>query len=751
MYGFNLLHLLPAAMLLNPPLPNVGAVAVSILKAWQPALGLDQRNSFGVRGVLPDPLLDRVDVRINQYYQGVPVYGGEAIMHMQGEQVGAFTDQLQRKLELDTKPLLTPSEALGRALADLAPRGPFVIPPSSELVVTRLRSQAGSAAQQDALAYHIHAELENGSAETAHTDYLIEAHAGAILKKWSTLQSGSADGTGHSQFSGEVRIKTNATGSGFELRDLTRGDSGNTVLDLAHGTGDVSGNIYTNQANRWGDGRNYDGGETTSSNGETAAVDAAYGSQWTWDYYKKVHGRNGIDGNGTATSMRVHYADAYDNAFWSDSCFCMTFGDGSRFKSLEAIDVMGHEMSHGVCASTASLQYSGESGGLNEANSDINGTMVEFYARGGSGSTIGEKGGNWTMGEQLETPSFPKPLRFMYKPSLDGQSPDAWYPGIEDLDVHHSSGPMNRCFFFLSQGASPKASSDFYSKYLPAGMTGVGNDKAARIWYRAMVSYMTSTANYAEARKSCIQSVHDLYGAGSREEQAVWNAFHGINVGKAWAGTIPTPPPGPAPTPTPKPIPAPTPTPTPAPTPTPTPAPAPTPTPAPAPTPTPAPKPAPAPPPAPGVENILNGDFENGAEPWSGNTEKIGAWPQQPPFAGLRDAWLLGSGKPADETLRQVMILSGHGSAGILRFQLHVDAPASGATATDTLTVKLFTLNGDSTVASFSNLDAAPGYSQQTFSLPELGGDLAILVFHAKGTGAAQTSFVLDDVSLTSN
>ena len=543
-----LLPLLSAVLVLNAQTPpEVGGIALKILQTWQPALGLDQRNSFSVNGITPDPVMGRVDVRVAQYYQGVPVFGGEAIMHMKGEGVRGFTDCLQRKLDVDVHPSLTPSEGLALAMADLGAKGPFVLPPSTELVVARMKLGPGRPALREALLYHVHAELENGAPETAHVDYLIDAHSGAIAKKWSTLATAARVGTGISQFSGRVRLSTNSVAEGYELRDPTRGDSGNTVLDLAHGSGETPGKIFVSATNLWGDGLNYSGGETSSNNGETAAVDAAYGSQWTWDYYKRVHGRNGIDGHGTATSMRVHYASAYDNAFWSDSCFCMTFGDGSQFKSLEAMDVMGHEMSHGVCSSTANLMYSGESGGLNESNSDINGTMVEFYSRGGSGSHIGDKGGNWTLGEQLETPAFPHPLRYMYKPSLDGQSPDAWYQGIEDLDVHFSSGPMNRCFFFLSQGSSANPKSDFHTALLPEGMAGLGNDKAARIWYRALVSYMTATETYEQARKDCITSAQDLYGAGGAEEQAVWNAFHGINVGDPWTRLSQPAPPLPLP------------------------------------------------------------------------------------------------------------------------------------------------------------------------------------------------------------
>jgi hypothetical protein len=322
---------------------------------------------------------------------------------------------------------------------------------------------------------------------------------------------------------------------------MTRGTGGtfgnNVVTNAAHAStsSTAAGTVYTDADNTWGDGANYvEGSSTTAANGETAAVDAMYGMAKTWDFYKNVFGRNGIDNAGTATYSRVHIGNSYDNAFWSDSCFCMTYGDGSSFTTLTAIDVAGHEMSHGVCARTANLTYSGESGGLNEANSDIFGTMVEFYARGGSGATIGNTGGNWTIGEQLSS----TPLRYMYKPSLDGASPDAWSSSVGSLDVHYSSGPMNRCFYFLSAGATTTGNTS--TTYLPSGMTGVGNDKAAAIWYRALTTYLTSSSNYAAARTAAISAAKDLYGAGSVQEQAVWNAFHGINVGAAWSSSTDT-------------------------------------------------------------------------------------------------------------------------------------------------------------------------------------------------------------------
>ena len=123
-----------------------------------------------------------------------------------------------------------------------------------------------------------------------------------------------------------------------------------------------NGTIFTDADNTWGNG--------TLADRATVGVDAQYGTATTWDYYKNVHGRNGIANDGKGAYNRVHYGRNYNNAFWSDGCFCMTYGDGdgTTFNPFDSLDVAGHEMSHGVTSRTANLIYSGESGGLNEGD-----------------------------------------------------------------------------------------------------------------------------------------------------------------------------------------------------------------------------------------------------------------------------------------------------------------------------------------------------------------------------------------------
>ena len=130
----------------------------------------------------------------------------------------------------------------------------------------------------------------------------------------------------------------------------------------------------------------------------------------------------------------------------------MTYGDGDgNVSPLVALDVAGHEMSHGVTAAhRRASTYSGESGGLNEATSDIFGTMVEFYADNA------ERRGRLPIGEKIDINGNGTPLRYMDKPSKDGSSADCWSAGVGNLDVHYSSGVANHFFYLLAEGSGAK-------------------------------------------------------------------------------------------------------------------------------------------------------------------------------------------------------------------------------------------------------------------------------------------------------
>ena len=525
-----------------------GTQALAALAPDLASLGLDGQNRLEVLDVTRDGD-GATHVRLQQRYRGLRVWGGQLIAHRDalGRDLSP-TNALVPYLQLEVTPNLAPAEALAVAQTAVAPQGSYARPPTAELLVypeTALQPLAPGASSadefqvavvRDHLAYHIRMELENGAPETRHEDFLIDAHTGAILKAWSslfTLRKGvPVVTTGRSQYSGEVRLGSLAVDNVFILSDPSRNNLATRNLG---GRTSGKGVLFTSPTPVWGDGQNYDANRgPKSTNGQTAAVDAHFGLQTTWDFYRNILGRNGIDGKGRPAYNLVHYDHEYDNAFWNDKCFCMTFGDGDAFKTLTAMDVVGHEISHGLCHATADLGYMGENGGLNESNSDIFGTMISFYAKGAKaqGTLIPDRGARWSIGYDLQTPDYPHPLRYMNKPSLDGFSPDAWRPDLDDLDVHFSSGPMNRAFYFLSQGASSRKKDDSYSSYLPKGMAGIGNDKALRIWWRTLSLYLTPDSRYVDARAGALHAAEDLYGQDSPEVWAVRRAFKAINVSK---------------------------------------------------------------------------------------------------------------------------------------------------------------------------------------------------------------------------
>ncbi|WP_322404624.1 M4 family metallopeptidase [Massilia luteola] len=539
--------------------PQMDAALLAQLDARRAASGQDARYGYAIVARHPGAQGTQV-ARVAHTFKGVPIFGFESVLVLDanGKIVSesdserranfAKPDPVGPRPDFSVVPAISSKAAIDAALASLATAARHETPPSAELIIwPAMRTERLAAARdkqeqdlnaldvQDVvdhyeLAYLVRTRMRVGD-KPAYHDTVVSARDGGILAQWSMLQT--VVGVGHSQYNGDVPINTTSTDGKFRMIDDTRGTFGAMAITNAdHGTS--AGAVYANDTNTWGDGKQYvAGGPTTNANGQTAAVNAMWGLMNTYDTLKNVFNWLSLDGHDTATYIAAHVNTAYDNAYYSDTCRCMFIGDGSSFNSLGSIDVIGHEMGHGITAATSNLTYSGESGGLNESSSDINGEAVEAYARGGGkGDSIPLTGNDWVLGKEISKSGTP--LRWMYRPSKDGSSPDAWSSALKRLDVHYSSGPNNRMFYFLSQGSSADKAGDYYSKYLvktPAAMTGVGLDKAYRIWFRANTTKFTSSTNYADARAKMIEAAGELYGKSSREVIAVQRAYAAINVG----------------------------------------------------------------------------------------------------------------------------------------------------------------------------------------------------------------------------
>ncbi|GAA3915251.1 M4 family metallopeptidase [Streptomyces lacrimifluminis] len=473
-------------------------------------LGLGAKEKLVVRDVLKDGD-GTVHTRYERTYDGLPVLGGDLVVDT--AKSGATEGVVKASRATIKVASLTPriaaakaeSQALGAAKAEEA---------KSPDVNKAPRKVIWAASGTPVLAYEtvVGGFQHDGTPQELHV--ITDATSGAKLFEWEAVETG----TGNTVYSGTVDLTSTQSGSTYNLTDGARGN--HRTYNLNRGTSGT-GTLFSGPDDIWGNG--------LPSNLESAGADAAYGAALTWDYYKNVHGRSGIRGDGVGAYSRVHYGNNYVNAFWQDSCFCMTYGDGSgNANPLTSIDVAAHEMTHGLTANTAGLNYSGESGGLNEATSDIFGSTVEFYANNSSDV------GDYLIGEEININGDGTPLRYMDKPSKDGSSKDSWYSGIGSIDVHYSSGPANHFFYLLSEGSGAKTINGVsYNSATSDGLavTGIGRDKAEKIWFRALTTKFTSTTNYAAARTGTLAAAGELYGTTSAEYTAVQNAWAGINVG----------------------------------------------------------------------------------------------------------------------------------------------------------------------------------------------------------------------------
>ncbi|MFE3377561.1 M4 family metallopeptidase [Streptomyces anulatus] len=483
-------------------------------------LGLGSTEKLVVRDVAQDRD-GTTHTRYERTLGGLPVLGGDLVVKAspagatEGVSKASKATSAQLKavgLTADVAPAAAEQQALGAAKAEGSKAKKASEAPRKVVWL-------GSGSPQLAYETVVGGLQHDGTPNELHV--VTDAASGEKLYEWQAVHNG----TGNTQYNGQVTL---GTAPSYTLTDTTRGN--HKTYNLNRGSSGT-GTLFSGPDDIWGDG--------TPQNAETAGADAHYGAAETWDYYKNVHGRSGIRGDGVGAYSRVHYGNNYVNAFWQDSCFCMTYGDGSgNVKPLTSLDVAAHEMTHGLTSVTAKLVYSGESGGLNEATSDIFAAGVEFY------SNTAQDPGDYMVGEKIDINGDGTPLRYMDKPSKDGASKDAWYSGIGNVDVHYSSGPANHWFYLLSEGSGAKTVNGVnYDSPTSDGLpvTGIGRDKALQIWFKALTTKFTSTTNYAAARTGTLAVASELYGATSPEYAAVAHAWAGINVGARPGGGNPDP------------------------------------------------------------------------------------------------------------------------------------------------------------------------------------------------------------------
>jgi Zn-dependent metalloprotease len=280
--------------------------------------------------------------------------------------------------------------------------------------------------------------------------------------------------------------------------------------------------------------------ENDPPSSDVAVNEAFDGSGVTYDLYSNVYNRNSIDGNGMRLDSTVHYQKGYDNAFWNGDQ--MVYGDGDEDLPVKdrifnrftiSIDVIGHELTHGVTQYTAKLAYSFQSGALNESMSDVFGSLVKQY---GLKQTAAQA--DWIIGAGLLTSNVNGVgIRSMKAPGTAYDDPvlgkDPQPAHMKDYvntvsdngGVHINSGIPNHAFYVAA-----------------VNIGGYAWEKAGQIWYATLKDKLTSSSNFQNCADMTYQAAADLYGSGSLEQQAVQKGWAEVGI---TVGSTPTPNPTP--------------------------------------------------------------------------------------------------------------------------------------------------------------------------------------------------------------
>lgn len=501
----SLLLLLAGCQSSVEPVVGSGEAATSLLAElpWADQLG----ELVTTRETVDD--LGFTHVRVQQMISGVPVFGGEAIVHLRPDgRLRGVTDNRLSNVRIDVRPSHTDAEAISAALdsAGLV-SGALTAEPTAELNILR---RDGT----DRLVWVVQLERIDADHAPTRPQVFVDAHDGSVV--WTIEALRTAEG--RSSYSGTVQIDTYDAGSLYYLEDTSR-----EIGTYSFGYGETNLYHITDSDDVWTD--------------DPVAVDVHYGAAATWDYFWESHGRQGPDGEGgpryipprdggdALVSMLVHYSRGYNNAFYSGEVFVFGDGDGRQFGALTALDVVAHEMTHAVNGSSAGFTYYGESGALDEGFADIFAAMVERDAYG-DGERI------WTIGEDCYTPSVSgDALRYIATPADNGYSPDHYdsrYTGSQDNGgVHVNAGIVSLAFYLHTEGGGHPTSGD------PLQVDGIGASAASTIWYRALTHYMTASTDFAGARVAVLSAAADLYGSDSDEYAAAQDAWYLVGVGTA--------------------------------------------------------------------------------------------------------------------------------------------------------------------------------------------------------------------------
>lgn len=480
--------------------------------------------------------LAMVHVRFDRKYDGVPVYGEQLIVHHSDEGsdvTNRFEPIAESKLN-DTK--IEKQQAIETAKKILAKYGKVkTCEAEPVLYFSDIHGHHVRAyevcAHLDSKSHHPHAEIRIMIHGTTGEPIGGSAHTFGIWRpRPFTIAQAAApdpgdgpldnqpvgDANDKTQYSGFIEIRAEQQNDRYRLFDGSRG-KGILTKDARGGSSARRARELFDDNNKWG--------EASDPPNTFTAIDAHFAAQLTYDTIKKYAGMNSIDGKGYQLRSNVNVRSNFVNAYWDGREMYYGNGDGRRAGPLTTLDIGGHEIHHGLTTNTWDGIYSGESGGLNESFSDIGGFMTEYHAA----NTHDHLRWDWRMGEDAWTPGngTHDALRYMNDPTRDDYSVDHYSNYPKQREVHGSSGISNAAFYQLADRSGDDKIPNSVSG---VKIEGIGIEKAARIFYRGFINYLTRRATFSDARQATIRAAKELHGEDSREAQQVAAAWSAVGV-----------------------------------------------------------------------------------------------------------------------------------------------------------------------------------------------------------------------------
>ena len=435
-------------------------------------------------------------IRINQFYNGTKIENAVYILHVKNnkiESVNGYFYCSKPKMN-NSKKQFSKKSSFNQKKKDFEIK--YIQNSDSNLV----------------LCYEIDEfNLKNKSKERIYRNF----QTGEIERKFILNHYISTPTIIETKLSGKQSITTDYTNGVYTLLDSTRG-RGIETLTIGNKTNIADAKSIVDSSNTWVKFKN---------SIEKSALDVHYGATATYDYFLKQHKRNSIDNKGFRLTNIVNYGQNFVNAYWDGSK--MIFGDGDDIiGTLVSLDIIGHEITHGLTANTAKLLLENESGALNESFSDIFGVIIDFYSRPDKA--------NWSVAEEVSPH-----IRSLENPSINND-PDTYYGqnwkplGGADLGgIHSNNGVQNHWFYLLVNGGNGINDNKDTFK-----IEGIGITKAAEIVYRNLVYYLTPQSNFNDARLGSIKAAEDIFGGCSKEVENVTNAWYAVGIGTTYQTKI---------------------------------------------------------------------------------------------------------------------------------------------------------------------------------------------------------------------